>query len=41
MGWIGSFIYSGICSGKGDRELDKAFFESKGKAIAKRLAEDP
>ena len=40
LGWISSFIYGGICAGKEDRELDKAFFESNGRAIAKRLAED-
>lgn len=40
IGWISSFIYGGICSGKADRELDNAFFESNGKTIAKRLAKD-
>jgi hypothetical protein len=39
-GWIGSFVYSGICANKKDRELDNAFFEANGRAIAKRLAED-
>jgi hypothetical protein len=39
-GWIGSFVYSGVCAGKRDRELDNAFFESNGRAIARRLAED-
>lgn len=40
-GWIGSFIYGGICAGKKDRALDDAFFESNGRAIAERLATDP
>ncbi|MEO6095644.1 MAG: hypothetical protein ABIW76_08180 [Fibrobacteria bacterium] len=41
VGWIGSFIYGGICAGIKDRALDEAFFESNGHAIAKRLAKDP
>lgn len=40
IGWIGGFIYGGWCAAREDRELDNAFFESNGKAIAKRLAED-
>lgn len=40
VGWIGSFVYAGINVGRRDRELDKAFFESNGRAIAKRLARD-
>jgi len=41
IGWISSFIYSGIYKAKENREFDNAFFESNGKAIAKRLAQDP
>jgi hypothetical protein len=41
IGWISSFIYSGIYKAKENREFDNAFFESNGKVIAKRLAQDP
>ncbi|MEO6095009.1 MAG: hypothetical protein ABIW76_04815 [Fibrobacteria bacterium] len=40
IGWISSFIYAGICASRNGREFDNAFFESNGRAIAKRLAED-